>query len=120
MPNINLKATNPKIIQAGLQELESSTASALADHVGLPKATVDAVMLELIRQDMIHVCAWARNKQGTRIRVFAWGKGVSAPQPIKVSQNKKQFVPSGIPDALNNPRCDIAASWMRNPVCTHL
>jgi hypothetical protein len=44
------------------------------------------------------------------------GKGVDSPQPIKASKVKKEFVPAGTPEAVLNPRCDVAAMWMRNPI----
>lgn len=119
MPNINLKAQNPMIIQQGLNELERSTSNALAEHVDLPKSTVDAVLAELLKLDMAHICAWARNKRGTRLRVYTMGKGVNAPQPIKVNKTKEERSTSVVPDAILKPRCDEAAAWMRNPVCTH-
>lgn len=120
MPNINLRAQNPTIIQQGLNELGQSTSQALADHVDLPKSTVDAVLAELLKLEMAHICAWTRNKRGTRLRVYTMGKGANAPQPIKVHKTKVERHPSELPDATLQPRCDEAAAWMRNPVCTHL
>ena len=116
MPQINLRARNPMIVQEELKEIEPPTANALSDHVGLPRATVNAVIAELHKLGMIHVCAWARGTGGARLRVYTIGKGVDTPQPIKVSKVKKEFVPAGTPEAVLNPRCDVAAMWMRNPI----
>jgi len=119
MPNINLRAKNPMIIQEGLNELEQTTSHALADHVGLPKATADAVLSEMLKLEMVHICAWARSKRGIRLRVYMIGKGINATQPIKVNKTKEERSTSRIPDAILKPRCDEAAAWMRNPICTH-
>lgn len=115
MPQINLRARNPTIVQEGLMEIEPTTANALSDHVGLPRGTVNAVIAEMHKLGMIHVCSWARGTGGARLRVYTMGKGVDAPQPIKVSKIKQDFVPAGTPEAVLNPRCDTAASWL-----THL
>ena len=116
MPHINLKANNPIRVQEGLKLLEKTTASALADHLEMPKATVDAVISELLRRGMIHVCAWTRNKSGTRLRVYTWGEGQNAKQSIKVSSEPEPFKQEEKPDATKYPRCDEAAAWMRNPI----
>lgn len=116
MPQINLRARNPMLVQEGLKEIEPTTANALSDHVGLPRGTVNAVIAEMHKLKMIHVCAWARGTGGARLRVYTTGKGVDSPQPIKASKVKKEFVPAGTPEAVLNPRCDIAAAWMRSPI----
>ena len=112
MPQINLRAGNPTIVQEGLKEIEPTTANALADHVDLPRATVNAVIAEMYKLQMIHVCAWARGTGGARLRVYTMGKGVDSPQPIKASKIKQDFVPAGTPEAVLKPRCDVAAAWL--------
>jgi predicted ArsR family transcriptional regulator len=112
MPHINLRATNPTIIQEGLQELGEALVLDLADHVNLPAATVSAVLAELYRRHMVHISGWARNKQGTPIKVYGWGEGDDAKQPLKTSKPKKEEVVVDV--QLPWPRCDVAASWIRS------
>lgn len=112
MPHINLKAQNPTIVQEGLKELGESLTADLADHVNLPVATVSAVIAELYRRNMVHISGWARNKQGTPIKIYAWGEGNDMKQPLKTSKPKKEVVEEV---KLPFPRCDTAASWL-----THL
>lgn len=113
MPHINLRATNPTLVQEGLKELGEALAVDLADHVNLPVATVTAVLSELYRRHMVHISGWARNKQGTPIKVYGWGEGVDAKQPLKTSKPKQEEV---VDVQLPWPRCDVAASWIRNPL----
>jgi phenylpyruvate tautomerase PptA (4-oxalocrotonate tautomerase family) len=112
MPHINLKAQNPTLVQEGLKELGESLTADLADHVNLPVATVSAVIAELYRRNMVHISGWARNKQGTPIKIYAWGEGNDMKQPLKTSKPKKEVVEEV---KLPFPRCDTAASWL-----THL
>jgi predicted ArsR family transcriptional regulator len=110
MPHINLRATNPTIIQEGLKELGEALVVDLADHVNLPVATVSAVLAELYRRHMVHIFGWARNKQGTPIKIYGWGEGDDAKQPLKTSKPKQKEV---VDVQLPWPRCDVAASWIR-------
>jgi predicted ArsR family transcriptional regulator len=112
MPNINLRAKNPTIIQEGLKELGESLTVDLADHVNLPHSTVSVVLAELYKRHMVHISGWARNKQGTPIKIYGWGEGDDAKQPLKTSKPKKKIVDEV---QLPFPRCDTAASWL-----THL
>ena len=113
MPHINLRAQNPTIVQEGLKELGESLTIDLAEHVNLPLATVSAVIAELYRRGMVHISGWSRNKQGTPIKVYGWGEGEDAKQPIKGSKPKKVIE---VEVQLPFPRCDLAASWIRNSI----
>ena len=112
MPNINLKAQNPTLVQEGLRELEQTTTTQLAEHIDLPVSTVGAVIAELYRRHMVHISGWSRNKQGTPLKVYTWGEGNDMKQPLKTSKPKKEVVEEV---KLPFPRCDTAASWL-----THL
>jgi predicted ArsR family transcriptional regulator len=112
MPHINLRAQNPVRIQEGLKEIGEATSFDLSEHVDLPLATVSAVIAELYRRGMVHISGWSRNKQGTPIKVYGWGEGEDAKQPIKGSKPKKVIE---VEVQLPFPRCDTAASWL-----THL
>jgi len=112
MPHINLRATNPTIIQEGLKELGEALAADLAEHVNLPVATVSAVLAELYRRGMVHISGWARNKQGTPVKIYGWGEGKDAKQPLKTSKPKQEEAVVDI--QLPWPRCDVAASWIRS------
>jgi hypothetical protein len=113
MPQINLRAENPTIIQNGLKELGESLSVDLADHVNLPVATVSAVIAELYKRRMVHISGWARNKQGTPIKIYGWGEGDDVKQPLKTSKPKKVIE---VEVQLPFPRCDLAASWIRNSI----
>ncbi len=113
MPHINLRAQNPMLIQNGLKELGDALTIDLADHVNLPHATVSAVVAELYRRRMVYISGWARNKQGTPIKIYGWGEGDDAKQPLKTSKPKKVIVDEV---QLPFPRCDVAASWLNNPL----
>jgi len=110
MPHVNLRAQNPVRIQEGLKELGEALTNDLAEHVDIPVATVSAVLSELYRRGMVHIAGWARNKQGTPIKIYAWGEGKDAKQPLKTSKPKKE---TEVEVQLPFPRCDIAASWIR-------
>jgi predicted ArsR family transcriptional regulator len=113
MPHINLRAQNPMRVQEGLKEINEATNSDLAEHVDLPVATVSAVVAELYRRRMVHIGGWVRNKQGTPIKVYAWGDGADMKQPLKTSKPKKVIE---VEVQLPFPRCDVAASWIRNSI----
>lgn len=115
MPNINLKSERSLSILNGLAELERASSSELAEHLDIPKSTVDVTIKEFYKRGRVHVSGWVANKQGTYLRVYSYGEGADAKQPIKSSSPKKAYPLAGTPDAVLYPRCDTAASWL-----THL
>jgi hypothetical protein len=88
-----------------LQKVGHATASKVVKLSGRPIKSVLSTLKTLHQQSKIHVGAYEFNKRGQVSRVWYWGDGDDAREPVMVG-SKEVFV----------PRPDVAAAWLRNPV----
>jgi hypothetical protein len=92
-------------VARALQEVSRATSTVLIKMTGRPQKSVMNTLKNLHHQSKIHIGAYTVNKRGQVAKVWAWGDGDDAREPMMES-NKKAFV----------PRLDEAAQWMRNPI----
>jgi len=88
-----------------LQKVNHATASKLVKLTGRPIKSVLSTLKTLYQQSKIHIGAYELNKRGQVSRVWYWGDGDDAREPVMVN-SKEVFI----------PRPDVAAAWLRNPV----
>ena len=88
-----------------LQKNGGATASKLVKLTGRPIKSVLSTLKTLHDRSKIHVGSYELNKRGQVSRVWVWGDGDDAREPVMVN-SKEVFV----------PRPDVAAAWLRNPV----
>lgn len=88
-----------------LQKNGSATASTLVKLTGRPIGSVLSTLKTLHDRSKIHIGAYEVNKKGQVSRVWHWGDGDDAREPV-TSKDKTKFV----------PRPDEAAAWLRNPI----
>ena len=86
-----------------LQKIGRGTASAISRMTGRPIKSVLLSIHTLHTQSKIHVGDYELSKRGKLSRVWAWGDGADAIEPVI---NKQTFT----------PRPDEAAAWLRNPI----
>jgi hypothetical protein len=99
-----LKSPNVTVARA-LQEVGRAKVSALIKLTGRTQKSVINTLKNLYHQSKIHIGGYEVNKRGQVSKVWVWGDGDDAREPLMVS-NKQAFV----------PRPDEAAAWLRNPV----
>ena len=100
------ETTSPNVTVAkALQEVSRATVSALIKLTGRTQKSVINTLKNLHHQSKIHIGGYSVNKRGQVAKVWVWGDGDDAREPLMVS-NKQAFV----------PRPDEAAAWLRNPV----
>jgi hypothetical protein len=88
-----------------LQKNGRATASELVKLTGKPIKSVLSTIKTLHDRSKIHIAAYEINKRGQVSRVWAWGDGDDAREPVTGSDSKV-FI----------PRLDEAAAWLRNPI----
>jgi len=98
--------TSPNVsVARALQEVSRATASVLTKLTGRPQKSVLNTLKNLHHQSKVHIGAYTVNKRGQIAKIWAWGDGDDAREPV-IDGNKQVFT----------PRLDEAAAWLRNPV----
>ena len=88
-----------------LQTVGRATTSTLVKLTGRPVRSVLSTVKTLHERSKIHVGCYILTGRGKMSRVWYWGDGDDAREPIM--EGKKQvFI----------PRLDEAAAWLRNPI----
>jgi len=87
-----------------LQKIGRGTASAISRMTGRPIKSVLLSIHTLHTQSKIHVGDYEVNKRGQVAKVWVWGDGDDAREPV-MRNDKVAFI----------PRPDEAAAWLRNP-----
>ena len=87
-----------------LQTVGRATATGLVKMTGRPSKSVLSTIKTLHDRSKIHIAAYELNKRGQASRVWAWGDGDDAREPVMIG--KQTFT----------PRPDVAAAWLRNPI----
>lgn len=102
IPKLTVKGST---VSKMLQKVGHATASKLVKLTGRPIKSVLSTLKTLHDRSKIHVGSYELNKRGQVSRVWVWGDGDDAREPVMVN-SKEVFV----------PRPDVAAAWLRNPV----
>jgi hypothetical protein len=84
-----------------LQKNGRATANTLVKLTGKPIKSVLSTLKTLHDRSKIYIAAYEINKQGQASRVWMWGDGDDAREPITGSR-KQVFI----------PRPDVAAAWL--------
>jgi hypothetical protein len=97
----------PKNITVGqaLQKCNKATVSALVVLTGKDIKHVRNSIKTLYTTNKIHIGSYELTKRGKISRVWHWGDGDDAREPVD-SNGKLTFI----------PRPDEAAAWLRNPI----
>lgn len=97
----------PKNITVGraLQKCEKATVSALVVLTGKDIKHVRNSIKTLYTTNKIHIGSYELSKRGKLSKVWHWGDGDDAKEPVD-SNGKQAFI----------PRLDEAAAWLRNPI----
>jgi hypothetical protein len=90
-------------VARALQEVGRATSTVLIKMTGRPQKSVMNTLKNLHHQSKIHIGAYTVNKRGQIAKIWAWGDGDDAREPIS-NQDNTRFV----------PRPDIAAWWMHD------
>jgi hypothetical protein len=88
-----------------LQKVGRATATTVVKLSGRPIKSVLSTLKSLHQQSKIHIGDYEVNKRGQVAKVWAWGDGDDAREPV-MRNNKVAFI----------PRPDTAAAWLRNPI----
>jgi len=78
---------NSAVAAAMLEELRRApaTSQAIAERVGSSHEYVKRRLRELHGAGHIHITEWTTAGNGQRVKVFAWGPGVDAPRPRRIT-----------------------------------
>jgi hypothetical protein len=110
---INLESKKAKMAVDTLRQLREATTLKMQAATGLPKVTLNNVLRLLRDMNMIHVSSWDWTTSRQMVRVYKWGQGEDAPQPMIAFKDKNK----PRKDMANfKPHADIAAAWLRNPI----
>jgi hypothetical protein len=88
-----------------LQKVERATVSTLVQLTGRPIKSVLSTLKTLHDRSKIHIGSYEINKRNQASRVWHWGDGDDAREPV-TANGKQLFI----------PRLDEAAAWLRNPI----
>jgi|688.fasta_scaffold2026488_1 hypothetical protein len=103
---VNLNATNPTKITNALKELGEASSKQLTEITQLPRGSVTGVIKVLHEAGMIHISDWKMNKTTMLTRIYKWGPGEDAEEPVlSYAASKRKIF---------KPRADIAAAWLQN------
>ena len=92
-----------KTVGQVLQKVGKATVSALVVLTGKDIKSVRNAVKILYTTNKIHVGSYELNKRGKVSRIWYWGDGDDAREPVV---SKQTFI----------PRPDEAAAWLRNPI----
>jgi len=88
-----------------LQSVGRATTSTLVKLTGRPVRSVLSTVKTLHDRSKIHIGSYELSGRGKVSRVWYWGDGDDAREPVD-SNGKPTFI----------PRPDTAAAWLRNPI----
>ena len=88
-------------VARALQEVSRATSSVLIKMTGRPQKSVMNTLKNLHHQSKIHIGAYTVNKRGQIAKIWAWGDGDDAREPVDMN-GKPTFI----------PRPDEAAAWL--------
>ena len=94
-----------KSVAKALEKAERATTSTLMKLTGKSVTSVRDALKILHGRSKIHIGAYEPSSRGKITRVWYWGDGDDAREPV-VTKDKPSFI----------PRPDEAAAWLRNPI----
>jgi len=92
-------------VARALEEVSRATASALIKLTGRTQKSVINTLKNLHHQSKIHIGGYEVNKRGQVAKIWAWGDGDDAREPV-MRNDKVAFI----------PHADVASEWLRNPI----
>ena len=92
-------------VARALQEVGRAKVSALIKLTGRPQKSVINTLKNLHHQSKVHIGSYEFNKRGQVSKVWVWGDGDDAREPV-MRNDRLAFI----------PRPDEAAAWLRNPI----
>ena len=103
-----------------LTQNKQGCARQIADDIGTARHNVTSVMTDLYRAKKVHVCAWSKSGCSI-IKIYAAGLGIDAPKPKALTERdeiekkllRELIAQDRTPFDPRQPRCDIAASWIK-------
>jgi len=102
IPKSTVKGTT---VAKVLQAVGRATTSTLVKLTGRPVRSVLSTVKTLHDRSKIHIGSYELTKRGKVSRVWHWGDGDDAREPVDI-HGKPTFI----------PRPDEAAAWLRNPI----
>jgi hypothetical protein len=87
-----------------LEKVGCATASTLVKLTRKPMKSVLSTLKTLHDRSKIHIGSYEFNRRGQLSKVWVWGDGDDAREPVM--SGKQAFI----------PRPDTAAAWLRNPI----
>jgi len=105
MSDIPKSTVKGSTVSKTLEKVGHATVSTLVKLTGRPIKSVLSTVKTLHDRSKIHIGAYELNRRGQVSRVWYWGDGDDAREPV-MSGNKQVFI----------PRPDEAAAWLRNPI----
>ena len=94
-----------KLVAKALEKEGRATTNKLMNLTGKPVTTVRDALKKLYARSKIHIGAYEINGRGKVTRIWYWGDGDDAREPLP-GKARPVFV----------PRLDEAAAWLRNPI----
>ena len=88
-----------------LQKVNCATAKTIVKLTGRPIKSVLSTIKTLHDRSKVHIGSYELNKRGQASRVWHWGDGDDAREPV-MEGNKRVFI----------PHADVAAAWLRNSI----
>ena len=114
------KLTNADRVMIALRTKEYATIQEIANMTGIPVRSLSHTFKEMTTDGKIYITEWT-SAAATATGIYAIGNKPSAPKPDRreiqqIRQEKKGIVEYKSIDNFDpaNPRCDMAASWIRS------
>jgi hypothetical protein len=95
-----------KSVAKALEKEGRATAATLMKLTDKPITSVRDALKLLYGKSKIHVGGYELNGRGKVLKVWYWGDGDDVREPV-MNKDKSVFV----------PHADVAAAWLRNPIC---
>lgn len=114
MPNINLKAPAAIEVLKAVESFDKLSASDLCEIIPFSRSTVTSILKVYHTQRKIHIGGWKFIKSVGWARLYSIGEGSDLPKPQYHIETQEVRPIRKVKEVW--PRCDIAASWLRNPI----
>jgi hypothetical protein len=108
------KKTNQMILN--LLARKSMSKHELCVETGLNNSTIANYLYFMREKNLIYICAYEDNPVGKPTPRFRFGVGEDVTYIAKPRTKAKKGKSENY-SKLKMPRCDVAAEWMKNPIC---
>jgi heme oxygenase len=100
------------------------TVKDVSEKLNIPYKTAAEVFRVLYKRKKVHVASWIKVGNSV-VRVYKIGQNFDAPRPLAKTQQRSvetqiriDLLAQGrVPFDELNPRCDVAASWIKRKSC---